>query len=55
MDSDRESLLEYLGSGRSPGLSGSLNFHAPDLGNLPIIVRYPITSLILFVHLHIVW
>jgi hypothetical protein len=55
MDSDRESLLEYLGSGRSPDLSGSLYFHASDLVNLPIIVSYPITSLMLFVHLHIVW
>jgi hypothetical protein len=33
---------------------GSLCFHASDLGNLPIIVSYPITSLILFVHLYIV-
>jgi hypothetical protein len=55
MDSDRESLLEYLGSSKSPGLLGSLCFHASDLGNLPIIVNYPITSLMLFVHLHIVW
>jgi hypothetical protein len=55
MDSDRESLLEYLGRSRSPDLSGSLCFHASDLGNLPIIVSYLITSLMLFVHLHIVW
>jgi hypothetical protein len=34
---------------------GSLSFHASDLGNLPIIVSYPITSLMFFVHLHIVW
>jgi hypothetical protein len=55
MDSDRESLLEYLGWSRRLGLSGSLCFYASDLGNLPIIVSYPITSLMLFVHLHIVW
>jgi hypothetical protein len=55
MDSDRESLLEYLGSSRSPDLPGSLYFHASDLCNLPIIVSYPITSLMLFVHLHIIW
>jgi hypothetical protein len=42
MDSDRESLLEYLGWSRSPGLLGSLYFQASDLGNLPIIVSYPI-------------
>jgi hypothetical protein len=28
-----------------------LCFHASDLGNLPITVSYPITSLMLFVHL----
>jgi uncharacterized membrane protein len=55
MDFNRETLLEYLGLSRSPGLSGTLYFHASDLGNLPIIVSYPITSLMLFVHLHIVW
>jgi hypothetical protein len=33
---------------------GSLRIHALDLGNLPIIISYPITSLMLLVHLHIV-
>jgi hypothetical protein len=51
MDSDRESLLEYLGWSRSLGLSGSLCSHNSDWGNLPSIVSYPITSLLLFVHL----
>jgi hypothetical protein len=55
MDSNRESLLDCLGCSRSPRLSGSLCFHALDLDNLPIIVSYPITSLMFFVHLHIVW
>jgi hypothetical protein len=41
MDSDRESLLEYLGWSRSPDLLGSRCFHASNLGNLPIIVSYP--------------
>jgi hypothetical protein len=45
MDSDRESLLEYLGRSRCPSLSRSLCFHASDLGNLPIIISYPITPL----------
>jgi hypothetical protein len=38
-------------------LSSSIltSFHASNLDNLPIIVSCPITSLMLFVHLHIVW
>jgi hypothetical protein len=41
--------------GRNLGLSGSLYFHASDLCNLSIIVSYSITSLMLFVHSHIIW
>jgi hypothetical protein len=52
MDSDRVSARVPMDSGN---LLGSLCFHASDLGNLPIIVSYSITSLMLFVHLHIVW
>jgi hypothetical protein len=50
-----ETLLVYLGWSSSPDLSKSLCFHASDLGYLPIIVSYPITSLLFFMHLHIIW
>jgi hypothetical protein len=43
MDSNREFLLEYLEWSRSPGLSGSLCFYASNLGNLSIIVSYPMS------------
>jgi hypothetical protein len=37
--------------------SGSLGYprHYLRVDDLPIIVSYPITSLMLFVHLHIIW
>jgi hypothetical protein len=53
-DSIRGYVLGYLLWSQSSDLSGSLCFHASDLGNLPIIVSYPFTSFMSFVHLHIV-
>jgi hypothetical protein len=47
MDSNRESLLESLGC---IGILACRYSH----NDLPIIVSYPITSLMLFVHLHII-
>jgi hypothetical protein len=51
MDSVGGSVLGYL---RSPGLLRSLYIDTSDLSNLPIIVSYPFTSIMSFVHLHIV-
>jgi hypothetical protein len=48
-----ESLLESLSCIRILACQDSHGF-TMDLVNLPIIVSYPITSHVLFVHLHIV-
>jgi hypothetical protein len=44
-----ESTLESLWCSWSHGLSGQLYSITSDLGDLPIIVSYPFTSLMLFV------
>jgi hypothetical protein len=51
----RGSMLGYLGRSWNSSLSGSLYFDTLDMCNLPIIVCYPFTSFISFVHLLIVY
>jgi hypothetical protein len=53
-DTGGGSVLRYLRRSQSPDLSGLLCFDTSDLGNLPIIVSYPFTYFMSFVHLHIV-
>jgi hypothetical protein len=55
MDSVESLCLSTLGDVGVSACRDHSCFHASDLGNLSIIVSYPITSLMLFVHLHIIW